>query len=248
VFSLCRCPGVKLANLVRLKSSRASRPKGLFTKLFQIMSMPTFAILPVKLNDSKTRLSTIFSAKERKELTIVMLKDVLGALGPHKRLRVVIISSDDVPSALPDQKFDFVYEDERKGLKVAVEKAVGYAIKNGATSTLFVPVDTPLIRSGHVDDVLRLGKKNPLIMSHARRGGVGMIFKRPPGIIGERFTKTSFMDIETEAKMNGVPVFVYDSFSLSLDIDTPEDIREFLLCGRRDLATYEFLKGYESRL
>ncbi len=212
--------------------------------------MPTFAILPVKLNDSKTRLSTIFSAKERKELTIVMLKDVLDTLGSHKKLRVVIISNDDVPSVLPDLEFDFdfVYEDERRGLKEAVEKAVGHAIKNGATSTLFVPVDTPLIRSGHIDDILKLGKKNPLIISHARRGGVGMIFKRPPGIIGEKFTKTSFIDIKTEAKMNGVPVFVYDSFSLSLDIDTPEDVREFLLCGRRDLATYEFLKGYESRL
>lgn len=207
--------------------------------------MPTFAILPVKLNNSKTRLSTIFSAKERKKLTIAMLKDVLGTL---EKLRVVIISNDDIPAVLPGLEFDFVYEDEKRGLEEAVKKGVKYAIENGASSTLFIPPDTPLIRSKHIDDILELGKKNPLIISHARRGGVGVIFKRPPDIICEKFTKTSFIDIKTEAKMNGVPVFVYDSFSLSLDIDTPKDIKEFLNCGRRDLATYEFLKRYESRL
>ncbi len=211
--------------------------------------MSTFAILPVKLRNSKTRLSGILSPEERRGLTAAMLKDVLSALGTFRGLRRVVISNDDVPSALPEMEFEFVYEDGRRGLEEAVGMAVRYAVENGASSTLFVPPDTPLIMPGHVQDILELGRTKPLIISRARRDGVGIIFKRPPEIIGEKFTKTSFIDIKTEARMNNVPVFVYDSFSLSLDIDTPEDIGEFLRCGRdglENLATYRFLKVCES--
>lgn len=198
--------------------------------------MRVFVLLPVKISEAKTRLSSIFSGRERAELVLCMLKDVLDSL---RGLDVVVISPDDFRKKL-DYNFHFILEKEKKGLNPAVRQANEYAIDNGAGATLFVPADAPLIRKSHVREILRLGKKHKLIISPSRRGGTGILFRRPPDIIKGRFTSTSFEDHRREAALRGVRMHVYDSFSLSLDIDTPEDIREFLLHGK-GTKTYEFL-------
>lgn len=199
--------------------------------------MRVFALLPVKLSEAKTRLSSIFSREERAELVLSMLEDVLDSL---EGLEVVIISPDDLRKKL-DYDFHFIHE-KKRGLNSAVGQANSYAVDNGADATLFVPADMPLIKKSHVREILELGKKHKLIISPSRRGGTGILFRRPPDIIQGRFTNTSFEDHRKEAALRGVEMHVYDSFYLSLDIDTPEDLREFLLHGE-GTRTYEFLKG-----
>jgi 2-phospho-L-lactate guanylyltransferase len=201
--------------------------------------MRTFALVPVnRLSEAKTRLSSIFSPEERRELVICMLKDVLDSL---EGLKLIIISPGDLREILEDYTFQFILEEKKQGLNAAVERANRYAIENGAEATLFVPADTPLIKKAHVEDILRLGEEHPLIISPSRRGGTGVLFRRPPDIIDGRFTPTSFSDHRKEASSKGVEMFVYDSFFLSLDIDTPEDAEEFMLHGR-GTRTYDFLK------
>ncbi|MBI5253822.1 MAG: 2-phospho-L-lactate guanylyltransferase [Euryarchaeota archaeon] len=198
--------------------------------------MRVFVLLPVKLSGAKTRLSNIFSGEDRAELAFCMLEDVLDSL---KGLEVVVISPDDLRKKL-DYDFHFIHEKKKRGLNSAVEQANSYAIDSGADATLFVPADTPLIKKSHVKEILRLGKKHKLIISPSRRGGTGILFRRPPDIIRGRFTNTSFEDHRKEAALQGVKMHVYDSFSLSLDIDAPEDVQEFLLHGK-GTKTYEFL-------
>jgi 2-phospho-L-lactate guanylyltransferase len=198
--------------------------------------MRVFVLLPVKLSEAKTRLSNIFSEEERAELVLCMLKDVLDSL---KGMDVVVISPDDLRKKL-DYDFHFILEKGKMGLDSAVRQANSYAIDNSTDATLFVPADAPLIKKGHVKEILGLGKKHKLIISPSRRGGTGILFRRPPDIIKGRFTNTSFEDHREEAALRGVEMYVYDSFSLSLDIDTPEDIQEFLLHGK-GTRTYEFL-------
>jgi len=196
--------------------------------------MRVFVLLPVKLSEAKTRLSNIFSGEERAELVLCMLEDVLDSL---RGLDVVVVSPDDLRKKL-DYDFHFILEKE-KGLNIAVEQANKYAIDNSADATLFIPADTPLIKKSHVKEILRLGKKHKLIISPSRRCGTGILFRRPPDIIDGRFTNTSFEDHRKEAALRGVKMHIYDSFCLSLDLDTPEDLKEFLLHGR-GTRTYEF--------
>ena len=87
---------------------------------------------------------------------------------------------------------------------------------------------------------MELGKTHPLIISPSSRGGTGILYRRPPFIIENRFTSTSFSDHEKESRKRGVEMFVYDSFAISLDIDVPEDIEEFLLHGK-GTKTHDFL-------
>jgi 2-phospho-L-lactate guanylyltransferase len=67
------------------------------------------------------------------------------------------------------------------------------------------------------------------------------MFRRPPWIIDEHFGPNSFLRHKEEALLKKVEMFVYDSYLLSLDIDTPEDAKEFLIHGK-GTRTYAYLK------
>lgn len=201
------------------------------------MAPSTFALIPVnKLDEAKSRLSGMFSPEERKQLTLSMLSDVLESL---KGIETVVISPTDLKSDI-DSNFHFIKEERKEGLGKAVEKASDFAVENGAEGTLFIPADTPLLTRHHVKEIIGLGKIHPLIISPSSRGGTGILYRRPPDVIGARFTSQSFSDHKKEAKKRGVAPFIYDSFELSLDIDLPEDIYRFLH-HKKPTRTYEFL-------
>ncbi len=200
--------------------------------------MRTYALIPVKLRSAKTRLADALSSVERAELVKCMLLDVMDAMVAIDG--VVIIGPEEINEVLDGYEFEFILEGGTGGLDTVVGKVNRRAMAMGADATLFVPADTPLIRDKHVDEILELGKSHQLIISPSRRGGTGILFRRPPNIINERFTKNSYSDFQLEAKGRGVEMHVYDSFALSLDIDTTDDIREFMLHGR-GTRTYDFL-------
>lgn len=201
------------------------------------MSDEIYAIIPVnKMSEAKTRLSGILSVEDRGELVLNMLQDVLGAL---RGVETIVVSPSNIPDVL-EHDFHFVHEEKKGGLNEAVGKATEYAIENGAKATLFIPADTPLLTRTHVGEIIELGEKHPLIISPSSRGGTGILYRRPPTLIDDRFTPTSFTDHEKEAKNKGIEMHVYDSYSISLDIDVQEDIKEFLLHGK-GTKTYDFL-------
>ncbi|MFQ5815065.1 MAG: 2-phospho-L-lactate guanylyltransferase [Candidatus Hydrothermarchaeaceae archaeon] len=200
--------------------------------------MRTSALIPVKLRGSKTRLAGVLLEEERADLVKYMLLDVMDAV--KNMDGVVIVGPREIDDVLKGHDFELIVEEEASGLNNAVKAGNKWAMDMGVDATLFVPADTPLIRKRHIDEILELGGKHPLIISPSRRGGTGVLFRRPPDIIGERFTSHSYSDYQAEAKERGVEIYVYDSFALSLDIDTPEDIGEFMLHGE-GTRTHAFL-------
>ncbi len=196
-----------------------------------------YTLIPVnKLNEAKTRLSGMLSVEERKGLVLSMLQDVLDSL---KGIETIVISPTDLKDGL-DYNFHFIHEEKKEGLNAAVDKANAYAVKKGAEATLFIPADTPLLTQRHLKEIVELGKTHPLIISPSSRGGTGILYRRPPSVIEGRFTPTSFSDHEEEANKKGIEMFVYDSFAISLDIDIPADIEQFMLHGR-GTKTHDFL-------
>lgn len=208
-------------------------------KKVHTMTSPVYALIPVnKIDEAKTRLSGMLSAEERKGLVLSMLCDVLDSV-KGEGIEAVVISPTDLRHSL-DYDFHFIHEEKKEGLNAAVKKASRYAIEKGAKATLFIPADTPLLTRLHIREIMELGKTHPLIISPSSRGGTGILYRRPPFIIESRFTSTSFSDHEKESRKRGVEMFVYDSFAISLDIDVPEDIEEFLLHGK-GTKTHDFL-------
>ncbi|MFQ5800098.1 MAG: 2-phospho-L-lactate guanylyltransferase [Candidatus Hydrothermarchaeales archaeon] len=201
--------------------------------------MKTFAIVPVKeLDKAKSRLSSVFKPEERSGLLLAMLGDVLSALTD---VTSIVISPEELSLHLPGDRTIFLLDRGGKGLNDAVKAANKHAIKLGASATLFVPADMPLITRQEVEEVLDLGKKYNVIITHATDGGTGILYRRPPDVMESRFTRNSFQDHQKEARRKRITMFVHDSLSLSLDIDTLEDIHRFMERGK-GTRTYEFLR------
>lgn len=215
----------------------------------------TFAIVPVdemSVYGAKSRLVGHLSQEDRDALVIYMLKDVLDALSDMEK--VLLISPADLKSYFKYYGVDvskypveFIKESERGGLDSAVNHATFHALDKGAEATLFVPGDVPLIEKSDVKKVLRLGERHGLVICPAKDGGTGMLYRRPPTIINTRFTTKSFYEHAKEAESKNVKVHIHYSAHFSLDIDTREDIADFLYLpagGKRYVKgtkTWEFL-------
>jgi len=205
--------------------------------------MRTFGLLPIKrLSEAKSRLSEALTPEVRSRLTLLMLKDVLDALGDLDG--VVLISPEDLRDHLRGYEVLFHREEAPQGIGRAVELGTHLAIERGADATLFLPGDIPLLQERHIQEILALGEEHPLILSPSRRGGIAIVFRRPPDLIENRFTSQSFVDHLQEAKRRGIDPYIYESPSLSLDLDTPEDLREFLLHGE-GTRTFDALQKIE---
>ncbi len=68
-----------------------------------------------------------------------------------------------------------------------------------------------------------------------------MMYRRPPDVAKALFTGKSFDDNLELASTRGIEPFIYNSPELYLDIDTPEDLREFLAIGD-GTRSYDYLQ------
>ncbi len=202
--------------------------------------MSAFAIVPVKdLDKAKSRLAGSLTPEQRTGLLLAMLSDVLMALS---NLPAVVISPVDISSQLSGfGNVLFLLQEGEPGLNSAVVQANNYALSQSAEATLFVPADMPLISRGDVRAVFKLGRKYGAVITKSRDGGTGILFRRPPDVMNSRFTSDSFTDNQREAREKGIKMHVHDSFPMSLDIDTIEDLRLFMEHGE-GTKTYEYLK------
>lgn len=208
--------------------------------------MKTFGIVPVKeLDSAKSRLIGHLTSEQRRGLLLAMLDDVLSALSG---LPTIVICPEDISTYLKGRE-DVIFLLQKKGkdLNSAVLQANTFAIETGAQATLFIPADMPLISSEDVGTVCRLGKNSRAVITKARDGGTGILYRRPPEVMDCRFTSDSFSDHQREAREKGIEMCVHTSFPLSLDIDTFEDLRLFMAHGK-GTKTFEYLKsnGFES--
>ncbi len=199
-----------------------------------------YAVIPVKNpKKAKSRLSDYLSEEERAELVIAMLRDILRTIQDF--LTPVVVSPVDLNIDGCE-----IVKDKGIGLKEAVESGVAHALRKGAKATLFIPADTPLLSRETVKRVLEVGEEYPLVVTPARRGGVGIVYKRPPDVLPERFSNSSFKDIIRLAEEKGVRYAVYKSKDVELDIDTWEDVEEFLKRGN-GTETYKVLSRVAAR-
>ncbi len=203
--------------------------------------MSTFAIVPVKdLDNAKSRLADSLTAGQRKGLLLAMLSDVLKAVS---NLPTIVISPEDISSHLSGLgNVMFLLQKGEKDLNSAVVQANNYALSQGGGATLFVPADMPLISTGDVEDVCRIGQKYGAVITKARDGGTGILYRRPPDVMESRFTSDSFTDHQREAQEKGIEMYIHESFPLSLDIDTIEDLQLFMEHGE-GTNTFEYLKS-----
>ena len=201
----------------------------------------TFAIIPVsRFSEAKTRLSPTLSPLERENLLKSMLMDVIGAISGSVDQVVVISSDRDVLNFVADLNVTCLPEKGKTDLNGALTQAVEWC-SSYASQVLIVPSDVPLIHQDQVQEMIELSDKWPMVIAPAKGGGTNALLCSTKGI-QMKFGDWSFFEHLKEAENAGVSWYIYDSFYLSLDVNTAEDLGEIIIHGFRT-QTRKFLKS-----
>ncbi|HTX60842.1 MAG TPA: 2-phospho-L-lactate guanylyltransferase [Methanobacterium sp.] len=202
--------------------------------------MTTCAIIPVsRFSNAKTRLSPTLTPLERENLLKSMLSDVINVL-KNSVDQVLVISSDrDVLKYVDKMDVHVLEEEGVTDLNGALAQAIEYSSKN-CSKVLIIPSDIPLIKEEHVKEILKMGKDVDLVIAPAKGGGTNALLCTVPGI-KMMFGDCSFFKHLDEAVRMGLKYYVYDSFYLSLDVNTAEDLGEIMLHGENTF-TYQYLQ------
>ena len=193
--------------------------------------MKVFAVVPVKhLATSKSRLASILTLENRKLLTLAMLEDVLSAIRDSNIYETVVVGSDLSVCELAMNAGVAYIEEEASGLNLAIEVSIKWCMKRGADSVLVLPADIPLLSSTDIDRIIELSKcaKSIAVLSPSDKGGTNAFYLRPPNLIPVSYGPKSFKRHIRYARSRGIPVKVYYSLSIALDIDSQEGLQEFL--------------------
>jgi 2-phospho-L-lactate guanylyltransferase len=162
-----------------------------------------------------------------------MLEDMLVVLREVKTLqRILVVTRPNSSCALFEALGVEVFLEEEgpSGENEAIEYATKACLQAGVQKMLVLHGDIPLLSGTEVETILELGSKTtPSVVLASSRDGVGTnaLYRSPPDVIPPCFGVRSFFAHWTKAHERAIPVSIYHSPGLALDIDTPEDIALF---------------------
>jgi 2-phospho-L-lactate guanylyltransferase len=193
--------------------------------------MTVYAIVPVKhLATSKSRLAAILTPEDRKRLTLVMLEDVLTAIRNSAIQGTVVVGSDSCVNELATNAGVAFINEEARGLNHAIRGSIKWCMERGAGSVLVLLADIPLLSSTDIDRIIELAgtAQSIVVVSSSKNGGTNALYLRPPNLIPVSYGPESFKRHIEHARVRGIPVKTYYSFSVAFDIDSQEDLQELL--------------------
>ncbi len=156
-----------------------------------------------------------------------MFDDVLAALTGSRLLDIVIVVTADPELADGARSLgaQVVAEGNPSGLNGAVRLGTAAALELGASSTLVVLSDIPLLRPSDVDELIRRAPAQGAALVPSKEGtGTNAILRRPPHAFPTFFGGRSLERHVAAAADRGLTCMVLRSRRVELDIDTPEDL------------------------
>lgn len=190
--------------------------------------MNLWLLIPVKpLCQAKSRLAGHLGPAERAELSRRLLSNVLGAARSAGVLAGILVVSRD-KSVLAQVRAVGVcgVPEQGRGLNQALRQARREAVIRGADAVLVLPADLPWVTAQDVCELYQRGWNSPgVVISPSRDGGTNALLLRPPDAIEFAFGPHSFRRHRLLAQAAGFPVQVFDSPTLAMDVDRPEDLR-----------------------
>ena len=203
-----------------------------------------WAVVPSKqFGVAKKRLAALLSEAERVALAEVMLCDVLAALHASTEVSgIIVVSKEPAAQRLAEKYGAHFVPEAHNDLSLAVAQGGAFAATCGARAMLMVPGDVPLVTAREVDQLVRLhgsGIGLTLVPDRERTGTNGLAVS-PIDLITFSYGVDSFSIHAEAARAAGGSVQVLELDGLSLDIDTPEDVRA-LMAYEQPSATLDYL-------
>ena len=201
-------------------------------------------IIPVSdLRNAKSRLSSFLSDSEREELLKKMLSDIVFNVSKQVDSVLLVSKDDEIRNFCEKNSLIFVREAEHSDnfLNNAIVDAINVARKDfPENDILILPSDIPLITEEIIIDVK--SKSSDLVISPSGGGGTNLLCFKNKFNYKPCFGDMSFFNHLKEAEDLKMNVNVLDSFFLSLDVNTPNDLGEILLHGS-NTCTYDYLSS-----
>lgn len=196
-------------------------------------------LVPVKnLANAKQRLSSILSSEARRELAQAMCTDVLETFATWpNRPQVAVVTSDEFAVQLARRhQFEVIADDFNPGETGAIEMATTICCGRGATWTMVVPADIPLIGRDELQNIMDVAPKmGSVLVTDAAGRGTNAVLRSPGDLFPLRFGNDSFLPHLASAKASGLPCVVLELPGIALDVDRPEDLLELALAeGERN--------------
>lgn len=196
------------------------------------------AVLPVKdFGQAKQRLAGELGAAERRRLGEAMAEDVLETLTRVPGVsEIVVVTRDARARALAGRHGARVLaEPANDGQSAAVTRAARVLESTGTHALLQVPSDVPGASVDEIANVIEshgampgAGPAITLVPAHDRRG-TNCVLCSPPGALPFAFGHESFGPHCAAARAQGIAPRIVPLPGLGLDIDTPDDLRAFMV-------------------
>lgn len=193
--------------------------------------MSLWAIIPVKpLKNAKSRLTPVLSPDQRFELAQAMFRHVLSVTTAFQQVTGVLVISRDTKALAIAREMGAktLQEGAMSNLNPALLRATMVVKSWRADSVLVLPADLPFINTEDLRDMIRLAADRSVVIATDRnRDGTNALLIRPPLAIGYDYGSGSYERHIRTARAAGLLVREVQSDRLSLDIDVPEDLREY---------------------
>lgn len=189
------------------------------------------AIVPVKpLAEAKTRLSGVFNQDQRAALARRLLERTLLKLTRTRGIaRVTVISRDEQVLKTARTFGAFSIPETNANLNDALAQARRVCIANGARAVLILPADLPRLRVRDIEKMIALGEPAPrvVIVPATRDNGTNALLLNPALDFDFQFGANSFAVHRAQAVARNIPLAIYDSDTVTVDLDVPEDLDSF---------------------
>ncbi len=200
--------------------------------------MNVWAIVPVKpLGRAKSRLSDVMEPDFREKLATRLLKQTVRLLLLTTGIQGVLVISRDSKALAMVREIgaQTVQESGTPELNNALLRGTQALKVWGATASVIVPADLPLLTRNDVEEVVRLGRYHNTVVIAPDRHDVGtnLMLVRPPGIIPYAFGENSFAVHQRLVQEAQADLLVYRSERVALDLDTADDLRTYVALAQR---------------
>lgn len=194
--------------------------------------MSLWAIIPVKpLNRAKSRLADVLTPEQRYALAAAMYRQVLVAVSAAPQVTgTLVISRDTKALAIArDYGARTLQESTPTELNAALARATEVVRMWRASALLIIPADLPFVTKDDIAHIADLGRTGTTVVlaTDKHQDGTNAMLVRPPGIIDYQYGDASYEKHLKAAAEVGADVRRYDSETLRLDIDIPEDLAEY---------------------
>ncbi len=194
--------------------------------------MSLWAIIPVKpLNRAKSRLADVLSPEQRYALAAAMYRQVLVAVTTAPQVTgTLVISRDTKALAIArDYGARTLQESTPAELNAALTRATEVVRMWGASALLILPADLPFVTKDDITKIADLGRigTSVVLATDKHQDGTNAMLVRPPGILTYQYGAGSYEKHLKAAAETDAEVKLYDSATMRLDIDVPEDLDEY---------------------